>query len=85
MCALGQGIEVDPDPIPGGSEVEVKWNGEGPLYYRVPFGGGWKQVPIPNGAKRGKVRVPAGAGLLLFSNLAEPYEEDAFSVVDLGK
>ena len=59
-------VTVRPNPAPAGGEVEVEYDGDPPLYVRT-FGGG-KWVPVDLGTGRqGKVRVPVGAGLLLFT------------------
>ena len=64
-------ITVRPNPAPAGGEVEVEFAGNPPLYVRTFGGGDWVLVDLGKD-KKGRVRVPAGAGLLLFTNDAEP-------------
>ena len=85
LFGIGSGtVTVRPNPAPAGGEVEVEYDGDPPLYVRTFGGGDW--VPVDLGRdKKGKVRVPVGAGLLLFTDDSNPPLSFEVEIIDPGK
>ncbi len=80
---IGAGrVIVRPNPAPAGGEVEVEFQGTPPLYYRTAGTGGWVRVPIDPGSRRGKIRVPRGFRVMMFTDDGEPPLSAEVRIVD---
>ena len=76
MRAPGGELVVRPDPVREGQDVEVTYQGKGPLYYSSDLGE-WKRVPLDPRTGKGKVKAPLGSRILVFSNRRWPKPTEA--------
>ena len=61
-------VTIRPNPAPAGSEVTIEYRGTPPLYYRTAGNAEWKQVPLDRKTGRGRLRVPRGFRVMLFTD-----------------
>ncbi len=77
-------ISFRPNPAPAGGEVEVSFDGKPPLYYQSAGAKGWTEIPLDAKGK-GKIRVPRGIRILVFTDKEQPPTSAEVLIVDPGR
>ncbi len=85
VCAderLAGPVTFRPNPAPAGTEVEISYEGKLPLLYQSPGDREWKPVPLDPKTGKGRLRVPLGTPLLVFTDEQVPSLSAELRVVD---
>jgi len=77
-------VNVDPEVVLEGEEVEVKYDGDGTLFVQIDSGP-WKEVPLDGRTGKGKVQAPPGARVMLFSDRKDRPSEAIVEIVTTEK
>jgi len=64
-------IQVEPNPVQGGSDLEVSYGGSEQLYYSVD-GGPWNPLPVDSKTGKAKLPVPVGSRWITISDRKLP-------------